>query len=58
MENLMPCPACGKSVSRDAEKCPNCGQGIKKSQSAVGVISAIFIGLIGGYFLLHLLGFL
>lgn len=58
MENLIPCPACGRLVSRTAENCPNCGKGIKKSQSAVGVVAALVIGLFVGYLLLHLLGFL
>lgn len=55
---LVPCPDCGTEVSPKAEKCPKCGRVIKKSQSAIGILAAIIIGLIIGYFIFHLLGIL
>jgi hypothetical protein len=45
-ENLIPCPDCGKQVSRIAESCPDCGRPIKRRQTAVGLLASIIIGLI------------
>lgn len=54
---LITCPDCKEKVSDQAEKCPKCGRSINKSQSAVGVLAAIIIGLGLGYFLLHAAGY-
>lgn len=40
MSGLVTCPACGREVSKVAEKCPNCGHPIKP-KSASGCLITI-----------------
>ena len=50
MNGLIICPACGKEVSKEAEKCPHCGHPIKTKKSS-GCL--IFLGValvIAGFF--------
>ncbi len=49
---LTQCPACTNAVSTTAKTCPHCGQILKKAQSATGLLAAIIIGLIFGFFVL------
>jgi len=46
MSNLTPCPACQKDVSTQAEKCPHCGHGVKKSFSIGRVLGLLVFVLI------------
>lgn len=55
---LIDCPDCHEKVSSEAEKCPKCGRGIVKKQSATGVLAAIIIGVIVGVALLKSCGYL
>jgi hypothetical protein len=50
--SLVQCDECGKQISSEAEKCPNCGY--KKPMSCLGcifffILILIGIGLIWGY---------
>lgn len=52
--NLILCPDCQRSISRNAKSCPSCGRVMKKEgQSAGGVLAAIIIGLILAYFVIR-----
>lgn len=61
--HLMPCPACGQSVSRQAAACPHCGQALGPQGDATGglipyknpcALVAYYLGL---FSLFPLLGF-
>ncbi len=43
--SLLPCPACGNQVSRDAEACPSCGHKLKETTSNKGEAASEVIKL-------------
>lgn len=47
---LVKCSECGKGVSNQADRCPNCGHILRKKQSVFGIIGFILsiIGLFLG----------
>ncbi len=44
---LIKCPECGKEISDNANKCPNCGNPmyVKKKHSPLGIVSAVMCGI-------------
>ena len=55
MSYIKNCPTCNKPVSSDAESCPHCGHRLKaKEQSAVGILAAVILGLIGGWIVISM----
>ena len=44
---LIKCPECGKEISDNASKCPNCGNPmyVKKKHSPLGIVSALMCGI-------------
>lgn len=44
---LIKCPECGKEISDNARKCPNCGNPmyVKKKHSPLGIVSAVMCGI-------------
>lgn len=42
---LIKCKECGKEVSNQAAKCPNCGAPVKKSIGGFGLVVLIFMGM-------------
>lgn len=44
---LIKCPECGKEISDNANKCPNCGNSmyVKKKHSPLGIVSAVMCGI-------------
>jgi DNA-directed RNA polymerase subunit RPC12/RpoP len=44
---LIKCPECGKEISDNANKCPNCGNPmyVKKKHSPLGIVSAVICGI-------------
>lgn len=47
--SLVKCKACGHSVSKKAEKCPNCGEPMKrKSVGCLGAVAILAVALVIG----------
>ena len=44
---LIKCPECGKEISDNASKCPNCGNPmyVKKKHSPLGIVSVVICGI-------------
>lgn len=48
--NLIDCPVCRRTISKDAERCPNCGHPIKKKESNGCLIFIGIMFILGGLF--------
>ena len=55
---LIPCPTCGKNVSRDANSCPHCGDPLTDNFGWLAGLIIVFVGFpVGAVIILWWMGF-